>query len=127
MSAKLNRFAVVALAILAMALSCSKGPSPKTVATTNADNKSTQFAADSNSIGLIEHRGRFYRLEDLMNPAYRAESNDPFVRQFAPDTNVAISWAGMNPAEKERLDASSSHKSLRPLPWAGLNPGQGND
>ena len=96
MSAKLNRFAVVALAIVTIAFACSKPISRKPVATTNADTNSTQIAADSHSIGLIEHRGRFYRLEDLMNPAYRAESNDPFVRQFAPDTNVAIPWAGLD-------------------------------
>jgi len=36
------------------------------------------------SVGYVEHRGRPYELRDLMNPQYRAESSDSFVRDFQP-------------------------------------------
>jgi hypothetical protein len=40
------------------------------------------------------HRGRFYDVADLMDPAFRAESDDPFVRSFNPDQAIADVWAG---------------------------------
>jgi hypothetical protein len=48
---------------------------------------------DRPPLGVLEHRGRFYDLRDLMNPDYRAASTDPFVRDFSPDTVLA----GMRP------------------------------
>ncbi len=45
------------------------------------------------SLGYLEHRGRMYALEDLMDPAYRASSDAPFVREF----NVEAIWAGNSP------------------------------
>lgn len=55
------------------------------------------------SIGLVEHRGRIYRMENLMDPAYRAKSGDPFVRGFAEENNIAIEWAGLNHASDKLL------------------------
>ncbi len=43
------------------------------------------------SLGYLEHRGQMYALEDLMDPAYRAASSDPFVREFDLDGI----WAGI--------------------------------
>lgn len=109
MVAKASRFAVVFLIAAAMVLSCSKNVPTRTVSKTDPDVKPAQIEAGSSNIGLIEHRGRFYCIEDLMDPAYRVDSNDPFVRQFAPDTNVAIPWAGL----------SREEKNARPSSWAG--------
>ncbi len=106
MAAKLNRIAVVMLAVVAVACIPSIKQGPKQSAETNTN--------EMPNIGLLEHRGRFYRIEDLMNPAYRAESNDPFVRKFVPDTNVAIPWAGTNNDQHPR--------KAKPDIWAGTNP-----
>ena len=40
-------------------------------------------------LGFVEHQGRRYELRDLMDPAYRAASDDPFVRGFTPETALA--------------------------------------
>jgi hypothetical protein len=41
------------------------------------------------ALGYVEHRGRRYDLRNLMDPAYRAASDDPFVRGFSPETALA--------------------------------------
>ena len=38
------------------------------------------------SLGELEHRGHRYALRDLNNQAYRDASDDPFVRNFNPET-----------------------------------------
>ncbi len=45
-------------------------------------------------LGYLKHRERVYRLEDLLDPHYRAASDDPFAREFEPD-NVYADWAGL--------------------------------
>lgn len=46
-------------------------------------------------MGLIEHRGRFYRFEDLMDPVFRATSTDPFVQTFCEPSRLADPRAGL--------------------------------
>ncbi|UCD27874.1 MAG: hypothetical protein JSV03_12320 [Planctomycetota bacterium] len=41
------------------------------------------------SLGYLEHRGRRYEVRDLMDPEYRADSEDDFVRKFNPDAMLA--------------------------------------
>ncbi|MHC4063193.1 MAG: hypothetical protein ACYSUI_01645 [Planctomycetota bacterium] len=41
-------------------------------------------------VGYLQHRGRLYRIGDLLDPRLRAPSDDPFVREFDPDHM----WAG---------------------------------
>ena len=53
-----------------------------------------QATRQSRAMGLIQHRGQFYRFEDLMNPEYRATSDDPFVKSFAEQGHYAEPWAG---------------------------------
>lgn len=91
-------------------------------------------------LGLIEHRGQFYRFEDLMNPDFRAASKDPFVQSFNQQPHFADPWAGLGDP-KETLSEFELRRSeiwhndritiemdddprLRevlsaPLPWAG--------
>jgi hypothetical protein len=45
-------------------------------------------------LGYLMHRARVYRLDDLFDPQYRADSKDHFVRQFQPDETYA-DWAGL--------------------------------
>lgn len=46
------------------------------------------------ALGYLEHRGRLYRLEDLLDPRFRAASADPFVREFTARGLHAV-WAGL--------------------------------
>ncbi len=53
------------------------------------------------SLGVLEHRGTRYELRDLLDPAYRATSEDPFARDFDPLRLLAADpvatptiWAG---------------------------------
>ena len=95
------------------------------------------------SIGLIQHRGQFYRFEDLMNPEYRAASDDPFVQSFAEQRHFAVPWAGKGDSRETHADLDllrteiwrSEIKSINihdiaidqdrlraHLPWAGDGP-----
>lgn len=40
-------------------------------------------------VGFLEHRGKRYFLNDLFDPAYRAASDDSFVKQFGEGENFA--------------------------------------
>jgi hypothetical protein len=40
-------------------------------------------------LGVVEHRGRRHELRDLLDPAYRAASDDEYVRDFDPDRALA--------------------------------------
>jgi len=103
-------------------------------------------------LGLIEHREQFYRFEDLMNPQYRAASDDPFVRSFASPAHYAEQpWAGLDIVDqsthgaitrkslelvnrgRETTLSDAQKKILRQriyqhygvIPWAGsTNPGE---
>lgn len=67
-----------------------------------ADDPTSQTQSDrpKSNLGFLEHRGKRYWLSDLMDPAYRAASDDRFVRQFGQQPHVAmrenghIIWAG---------------------------------
>lgn len=98
------------------------------------------------SMGLIEHRGQFYRFEDLMDPAFRAASSDPFVQRFGEPGHFATPWAGQgDPRETladiqirqveiwqnhtlsiDVHDAAGIQDRLSPLPWAGDGPNHEN-
>jgi len=45
-------------------------------------------------LGYLKHREWVYRLEDLLDPRYRAASDDPFVRQFEA-RHMYADWAGL--------------------------------
>ena len=45
--------------------------------------------ADLPSLGYLEHRGRRHALRDLLDPAYRAKSDDPVARDFDVDAYFA--------------------------------------
>ena len=64
--------------------------------------------AAGESVMLIEHRGRFYRVEDLTDPAFVAQSDDPFVKGFSANRGIAIQWAGMdaNPVDSIPVEPS---------------------
>lgn len=51
-------------------------------------------------VAFLEHRGKRYFLNDLFDPAYRAASDDPFVKQFGEGEN----FAGIGIAERELGD-----------------------
>ena len=112
---------LVALAIAFTAFICSDPP---------------PAAPRVHTIGLIGHRGQFYRIEDLLNPEYRAASNDPFVKSFAPPGQYAADpWAGMSPEEllggsaqriRDHRDEEMKSRTLSKvlnapgtIPWAG--------
>ncbi|MCB9858682.1 MAG: hypothetical protein H6818_23640 [Phycisphaerales bacterium] len=57
-------------------------------------------------IALVEHRGKFYSVKDLTDPTYVAQSDDPFVKNFAENQNVAVEWAGMLPQPSVGCDYS---------------------
>ncbi len=94
------------------------------------------------SMGLIEHRGQFYRFEDLMDPAFRAASNDPFVQRFGEPGHFATPWAGQGDPRETLADiqirqveiwqnqtlsidihqVEGIQDRLPALPWAGDGP-----
>ncbi len=39
---------------------------------------------DRSTFGSFEHRGIMYDIDDLMDPQFRANHNDPYVREFDP-------------------------------------------
>ena len=47
------------------------------------------------SLGHLKHRGKMYDLRDLFDPAFRAASDDEFIRLFNPETTLALDWAGL--------------------------------
>ena len=51
---------------------------------------------------LLEHRGARYSLDELNDPAYRAQSDDPFVQRFDASALYARRWAGIDRAEREQ-------------------------
>lgn len=55
-------------------------------------------------VGILEHRGNRYFLNDLFDPAYRAASDDPFVKQF----DEGLKFAG-----------NQNARDVRQVPWAG--------
>jgi hypothetical protein len=71
-------------------------------------------------VGFLEHRGKRYFLNDLMDPAYRAASDDLFVRQFDDAVKIADG--------KARGDSISIPQSVNTrrgkgmIPWAGRDP-----
>jgi hypothetical protein len=52
----------------------------------------------NDKLGFLEHRGKRYWVKDLMNPAYRAASDNPFVRQF----DRMEKWAGYYTPEDDK-------------------------
>ena len=42
-----------------------------------------------NEVGFLEHRGKRYYLNELFDPAFRAASEDPFVKRFGQTEEVA--------------------------------------
>ena len=64
-------------AIVVLSLGACQMP-PKGQAAPAVDNPK----ADRSSLGYLEHRGRRHALLDLMDPAYRATSDDPVARNF---------------------------------------------
>ncbi len=106
MAAKFFSFAILSLGLIA---SCSQvAPQPTRPAIERSPQK---------FIGVLEHRGKFYRIEDLMDPSYRAESDDPFVKGFMADSHLATPWAGRQPDTFSRLRRASGR-----IPWAGDGP-----
>lgn len=85
----------------------------------------TTNPAEIRSIGCVMHRGKYHDIKDLLNPTYRAESDDPFVKSFAPDHAVAVPWAGSwrKRSVLERTQEVSNspplHQDLPTIPWAG--------
>lgn len=93
-----------------------------------------------NGLGLIEHRGRYYPIQQVLDPLFRQTSSDSFPSRFNGDsTYAAEAWAGMNPEEdfprgaKTMARNNSSPRELKnppqnprsavqSLPWAGRNP-----
>ncbi len=54
------------------------------------------------SLGMLLHRGRCYDIRDLMDPEYRAASNDDFVRDFDSDRMIT-QWAGTDASPEELM------------------------
>ena len=115
MGSRLNRFAVVVLAVVAVCSCQALRPGSASTARKTIEARP--------GIGMIEHRGRFYRMEDLMDPTYRAASNDKFVREFG-DPKFA-EWAGRG-EEFSNLKAKR-RMLLVPAIWAGLNQADHSD
>ncbi len=46
------------------------------------------------SLGYLRHRDRWYHVRDVVDPAFRAASDDPFLKRFDSDRAIADSWAG---------------------------------
>lgn len=72
-------------------------------------------------VGFLEHRGKRYFLNDLFDPAYRAASDDPFVKQF----DEAEKLAGIYPDSDRSLGAiltTADRRQARPNIWAGDGP-----
>ncbi|MEK6644171.1 MAG: hypothetical protein AABZ08_09695 [Planctomycetota bacterium] len=133
MAAKINRIAVGVLAIVVVFSASRVSQSPRAGARPMPNPK--------NSVGLIEHRGRYFFVEQLMDPKFRQTSGDPFVQGFEADTILVEPWAGTNPEKQKawrnplsphiiytpRLSTAnleqieSKVRDLKPFPWAGRN------
>ncbi len=120
MAAKINRIAVGVLAIVVVFSASRVSQSPRAGARPSPN--------PMNSVGLIEHRGRYFFVEQLMDREFRQVSQDPFVREFTINDTVAEPLTG--PDFEQELPRRS-HRNLlgdwkdvpaRPLPWAGMNP-----
>ncbi len=70
----------------------------------------------SPSLGELQHRGQRYALRDLADQAYREASNDPFVRNFDPETVWAV-----NDAPSRRGQVSMAAEMRIPALPANLN------
>jgi len=78
-------------------------------------------------LGYLEHRGRQYAVEDLLDAEMRAKSDDPFVRSFTPDTTYVL-WAGRHAppvwwaGTNERCDDVEQNVEVNgpPVWWAGM-------
>jgi len=71
-------------------------------------------------LGFLEHRGKRYWISDLMNPAYRAASDDPFIKQF----DQGVMFADIREDVLRRSETTSLRSKAREthlLPWAGRN------
>ena len=68
-------FLIAAVVASAWAAGCASQPQPAPI--------------DPSNLGYLEHRGQRHELRDLMDPEYRAASDDPFVNNFNADTNMA--------------------------------------
>lgn len=77
-----TRFILLTFCIL-LSGACSRAQWPVAQATVQP-----QPGAKS-ALGFVEHQGRRYDLRNLMDPAYRAASDDLFVRNFSPETALA--------------------------------------
>ncbi|HKQ48885.1 MAG TPA: hypothetical protein VJZ71_12515 [Phycisphaerae bacterium] len=69
-------------------------------------------------VGFLEHRGKRYFLNDLFDPAFRAASDDRFVKQFDEGLKVADART----PDQRSSDKKSKAGELQPLPWAGRGP-----
>ncbi len=84
MARKIFTLALISLAFVGPPASCNTMPFP------------TPDGSRSQQVVLIERRGKFYRYDDLMNPAYRAQSDDPFIRNFDPNVYFAEQLANVD-------------------------------
>jgi len=46
------------------------------------------------TFGSFEHRGIMYDIDDLMDPQFRANHNDPYVREFDPMVDFRLHGSG---------------------------------
>ena len=76
MSAR-RRFALLLLPSVIIFNCTPQSPTPD-AASAPTDNQ------DRSTFGSFEHRGIMYNISDLMDPQFRANHDDPFVREFDP-------------------------------------------
>jgi hypothetical protein len=63
------------------------------------------------SLGELEHRGHRYAVRDLTSQAYRDASNDPFVRNFNPET--VLSRGDASPDSRAALMCGDAFEARR--------------
>jgi len=73
---------VLAIAALAVLAGCSMLPK-------SSQRPARGIRESAPSLGYLEHRGQTYPLRDLLDPRFRAQSRDPFARDFDPAHHIA--------------------------------------
>lgn len=83
----------------------------------------TESPAEEGGLPLyLEHRGQFYRFDDLNDPVYRAASNDRWVREFDPQTSFAAEWADVHHSRVRDTQAAHHPQGSRPPTMLLLQP-----
>jgi hypothetical protein len=114
MSAR-RRFALLLLPSVIIFNCTPENPTPDG-ASAPSDNQ------DRSTFGSFEHRGIIYDISDLMDPQFRANHDDPYVREFDPMVDFRLDGSG---SSKTRTWIRTNEWQIRdrvPIPPPQFDP-----